>query len=672
MLTRKSENGLALDSCGWPWHGLAKVLCCSAIALMISIAKFSSAHAQMPPPSYAPVVVTPPMVKSSDDNFVNIQSLKAQFTIPALKLGDVSFTPYSYNGMHFAKGGIADHNQGRIAQCQGTLPSQSGSGFAGAFECVVANTSNYGIQAIYGEERSTFVFDGSQYGSYTGDGSRFVDNGSTCTWTKRDGTQIVYVAYHDAGNPICKSSNISKIVYPDGRVATYYYYGPFVTGINGTPLLSIVTNTGYMLKYNYSGTPTFSAETSVTAFNRAFESCDPAAVTCTLTYSWPTAKLTFVDKTVTPGDGFPSLGPTYSDMRHYIFTIEDSAHRKHVFEVDSYSRVISYQPPNATAPVYSYRLCSNLINDGLRNCFGQTHWYHLQPFDVPPLEFDMVESVVRNGQTWTYSPGFTMGTLPYNSTWWNIAADPRGLGWDGQGNSTPGTETLYGGSVKTMHLLDGTELGFEWSIPNRASYVLTPAGIKTQYAYDARGNLQTVTKNPVSGSGLSIVTQSANYLATCTNVFTCNKPTWVKDAKNNQTDFTYDPTHGGLLTETDPADASGVRPQKRLTYVQRNAWYLNSSGVMTKDPNPVWVLATESICRKGSAATSGSGCSLPNDEVVTAYDYGPDSGPNNLILRGKTVAADGVTHRSCIGHDKQGNKIWETSPNANPSSCPAY
>jgi len=91
---------------------------------------------------------------------------------------------------------------------------------------------------------------------------------------------------------------------------------------------------------------------------------------------------------------------------------------------------------------------------------------------------------------------------------------------------------------------------------------------------------------------------------------------------------------------------------------------------MTEDPNPIWLLATESYCMTGAA--SGSGCALPNDQVLTTYDYGPVSGPNNLLVRGKTVTANGQTLRTCYGHDDQGNKIWQTSPNANPSSCPAY
>ena len=91
---------------------------------------------------------------------------------------------------------------------------------------------------------------------------------------------------------------------------------------------------------------------------------------------------------------------------------------------------------------------------------------------------------------------------------------------------------------------------------------------------------------------------------------------------------------------------------------------------MVKDPKPVWLLSTESYCLSGAA--SGATCALANDEVLTTYDYGPDSGPNNLLPRGQTVATGGQTHRVCFAHDKVGNKLWEVSPNANAASCPTY
>jgi hypothetical protein len=96
---------------------------------------------------------------------------------------------------------------------------------------------------------------------------------------------------------------------------------------------------------------------------------------------------------------------------------------------------------------------------------------------------------------------------------------------------------------------------------------------------------------------------------------------------------------------------------------------------MTRETHPIWLLQTESYCISSppsASSTLGSECTNANDEVDVTYEYGPDSGPNNLILRGKAETSGGVTRRTCYGHDGQGNKIWETSPNANLSSCTDY
>ena len=56
--------------------------------------------------------------------------------------------------------------------------------------------------------------------------------------------------------------------------------------------------------------------------------------------------------------------------------------------------------------------------------------------------------------------------------------------------------------------------------------------------------------------------------------------------------------------------------------------------------------------------------------MTTTYDYGPTSGANNLFLRGMSVTADGVTHRTCYAYDIYGNRVGETFPRAGLSSCP--
>lgn len=641
-----------------------------------------SANAQSVPP----IIIQPPVVNMVDENHVSILDGKTHFSIPAVRLGDVGFTPYSLNG-NFSLHQILDQNYGYIGQCQ-TIIIGTG-GYGGRYDCAVA----YGdaLQAIHGEERATFHRSGTQYTPDASDGSTFVDNvavDGTCTWTKRDGTKIVYAAFHSSSNPLCFSNNILRITYPDGRILTYSYYGGLSTSPPWvpSPILSIATNTGYMLKYIYQGTPSIGAQTSVIAFNRAFESCDPAAVSCTLQYTWPTATLSWSSIGVSPCDNFAASDASDAGgCTHHMFTIQDSALRKHIFRLNSIFRVITYQPPEATSPVFSYSLCEILAgNASMINCGGIDAWH---TNDTPlviyaPLMWDLVSMVQRNGQAWYYSSSFQPWGDNYcqpvvYSTWRHTVTTPLDKTMVAFGNATPGRESCLGptGSITSY---DGTVTGYARGVPNHLNEQTTPQGIRRWYNYDARSNLVSITQRAVSGSGLVSIGQVAQY-----NDPNWNKPTAIIDANGttvvdsiynpvpdiipgHQTDFTYDPVHGGLLTKTAPAAPNGIRPQTRYTYAQFHAWYLNSSGGMTRDPNPVWLLTRESICQTGSS------CTGTQDEVVTAYDYGPDSGPNNLILRGKTVMSNGQTLRSCYAHDKQGNKIWETSPNANPASCPAY
>jgi len=153
----------------------------------------------------------------------------------------------------------------------------------------------------------------------------------------------------------------------------------------------------------------------------------------------------------------------------------------------------------------------------------------------------------------------------------------------------------------------------------------------------------------------------------------CSKPTMQIDARGNQTDFTYDPAHGGVLTETGPA-VNGVRPQTRYAYVQRQAWTKNSGGTYVQTGYPIWLLSSKSICKTSTATGNpASPCSAgASDEVRTLYEYGPDSGPNNLLLRGTVDDATGAVVRTCYTYDWRGNKLSETKPKGTTmlATCP--
>jgi RHS repeat-associated protein len=228
-----------------------------------------------------------------------------------------------------------------------------------------------------------------------------------------------------------------------------------------------------------------------------------------------------------------------------------------------------------------------------------------------------------------------------------------------------------------------------WNESNRCVVVplvsfTDPEGIRTDLQYDGRRNITRVTRHARPGSlqpngqpWPDIVT-SAVYDETHPRSQT--KPLSMTDARGNVTEFTYAPEHGGMLTETRPAPSPGApRPQTRHSYAARSAWVLNGAGnAYVQAGPPVWLRISSSFCRTSAATGSpASPCATGGDEVRTDYDYGPDSGPNTLLLRGQTVTStDGgvtATLRTCYAYDVLGRKISETGPRAAADlpSCPA-
>lgn len=203
----------------------------------------------------------------------------------------------------------------------------------------------------------------------------------------------------------------------------------------------------------------------------------------------------------------------------------------------------------------------------------------------------------------------------------------------------------------------------------KISTITSPEGDVVAHSYDERGNILETRRKAKPGSGMADIVTSAAYPSACANPKTCNKPISITDPKGNVTDFVYSPDHGGVLSESGPA-VNGVRPQKRYGYTQRYAWTANGAGGFAQAASPVWLLTSMSFCRTSTATGNPSApCTMTGDEVLTTYDYGPDSGPNNLLLRGTVVTADGQSHRSCQSYDAQGNKISETGASANLPNC---
>lgn len=182
----------------------------------------------------------------------------------------------------------------------------------------------------------------------------------------------------------------------------------------------------------------------------------------------------------------------------------------------------------------------------------------------------------------------------------------------------------------------------------------------TDLKYDARGNLITKIEN-------NITTATAEYPASCDalNRKYCNQAIWISDAKGNKTEYTYHPESGQVATITYPANKRGIRAQTRYTYAQKSANYFVAPLSKTQSASPIWLKVSESYCTDGPVSSNGD-CAL-NDEVVTNFEYEHD----NLLMTGMTVTSqkDNKTLRTCYGYDIYGNRISETQPSANLTSC---
>lgn len=284
--------------------------------------------------------------------------------------------------------------------------------------------------------------------------------------------------------------------------------------------------------------------------------------------------------------------------------------------------------------------------------------------EYKPGTSQVVKQTLADGSVWTfactcvYAAG---GADPYqdDSTGWT---DPSGVG-------------------KSFFLTDGVLKGYFDESGRRyltnfnggvLLFVKAPEGNEWETSINGRGMVVNNTFRPLKPgvTGYSNIVQDVReYPAgSCANRVTCNLPLTVTDANSNQSSFTYDQIHGGVLTETRPANKDNIQAVVRHAYAQRSAWVSNGGGGYSAEP-AIWLPSEDRTCKKG--ATAGNGCLLgASDEVVTTYEYGPNSGPNNLLPRGKAVTADGVTLRVCYAYDAQGNRIAETNARAGLAVCP--
>ena len=204
-------------------------------------------------------------------------------------------------------------------------------------------------------------------------------------------------------------------------------------------------------------------------------------------------------------------------------------------------------------------------------------------------------------------------------------------------------------TAKSVMLSAQDELGrttsYQHDANNRPTRITRPEGNYTQLVYDARGNVTETRNVAKSGSGLADIVSTASFDASCTVAVKCNKPNSVTDARGNTTSFTYDGTHGGLLTATAPA-VGGVSPQTRITYTR-----LDSSGAASAAG--IFKVTATSACRTQAS------CAGTADEVKTTTAYGQNLLPSSV----SSGSGDGaLTATSAMTYDANGNLLTVDGP----------
>jgi hypothetical protein len=505
----------------------------------------------------------------------------------------------------------------------------------------------YSFTVTLGQRAETFSKVSGVFTPWRRNGSILSCNSTHCSYTLSDGTVANFLVRGDITSPYFGNTDVAvahliSITKPDGEFIELTY--PNKQYPDYAYSLTVSSSLGWMFKHQPS---------RIDAINTSVDYCSPTAESCAnTTVTWP-----YIES--------QSAGGSAYDYNHgsYVYLLVDAKGNKaRVETIRSYSPcpcnvggpnyspfyplplVVSVASPSGVTRTISYDQDYQYIytgDDGRMPEGGDYHWVSAVKIGSKIWDYNFDKGNSTGPQTYyrtntVKDPLEKVQTVYVESQASQILSDTNQL-------SKKTTYTYYGDKVKRVIPPEAT-LGSDGK----------PNGGYTQYEYDARGNVTEVRQVAKAGSGLADIVTTASYDATCANPKTCNKPNWVKDARLGQTDFTYAPEHGGLLTVTGPAGANNVRPQTRNTYEQFTPKIKDASGALVNS-TPVWRLRRTETC-----ASSTNSCASTADESVTLYEYNH----NNLLLTAKTAKAGdaSVSLTTAYGYDAFGNTVWVDGP----------
>jgi len=482
-------------------------------------------------------------------------------------------------------------------------------------------------------------------------------SGLHVVWTKPDGTEVYYTA---GSLSMATTGGFYKIIYPNGFT------------INVLSSITVQTNTGFQLKYNYvydfravdstknyleyygyasaiSTTWWMVNPKSITAINNAYEYCDGSQrAPCTnlannwstVTFDWPGGmpRAFFLGKST-----FRVTSPTGA-IAEFNYEAQDAKVASEPANTNVAPRLMSIKPFGALKPTVSF-VYSKPYHDG-----GGNAAYSL------PAEPWILDSATGIAGSSSYASAPLYG----------------GTNYKGYDLLVYTNDTYFPLLTKFIDKRSGREITF---VETRGANLVDQDDYTStwskKYTYYSDNNVQTVTDKATG-------TLSAGGYEACTdlNRKTCNQPAWVSN-NGKVTNYTYHKLSGQVETVTLPANKNGKRAQTRYEYTPLQATFLSAAGTTTG--TSIYLKTAEKYCMNSNFNGAGDGnsvfsgaCELgANDEVVTRYEYDITK---NLHLKGKTVTAVNTFNvptvkRTCYQYDIYGNLIGETQPNANPASC---
>lgn len=438
-----------------------------------------------------------------------------------------------------------------------------------------------GVSEVFTRDPSSGVFS-----SVANNGSTLAQTGSALTFTASDGTVAVYSTAY-SGSTVAYAANNAALVSlqrPNGDRLDYAWEGVTYCRLrdldgectdyaNATRLEGVTSNRGFQVNFRYASdavpedfgevTNEWLRRTGAIGINLAVDYCSPYDGACTGSRNWP--QVTYV---------------TSGAYGSFIDSVTDQSGRTTSYTYGS-GGLTGVRLPGSTSDDVAVSYTAGKVSQ-VTSAIGTWNYSYVDAGNIRTTS-----ATGPNSQSLTVSSDLNIG------------------------RATSATNAV------------GQTTAWQYAL-GRVTRVTAPEGDYVQLAYDTRGNVTTTTQVAKPGSGLPNIVTTAAYPGSCTNVVTCNKPTSTTDARGFTTNYTWDPSHGGLTSVTAPAPSgSGDRPQTRYSYASRTAWFRNS-------PTSFAAGTAVTVPVAVSACASSMSCTGTADESLSITAYPANGTPNNL------------------------------------------